>query len=530
MTKHTVTLIPGDGIGLETTASMRRVVEAAGVDIVWEVADAGAAVMERTGGSPLPEETIESVRRNKVAIKGPITTPVGTGFRSVNVALRKTLDLYACVRPVLSIPGAGGRYENVDLVVVRENTEDLYAGIEFPKDSEGAQRLIEFCEEQGTGTIRPDSGISIKPISVTATERIVRYAFEYALAHGRRKVTAVHKANIMKHSDGEVADAGAAVMERTGGSPLPEETIESVRRNKVAIKGPITTPVGTGFRSVNVALRKTLDLYACVRPVLSIPGAGGRYENVDLVVVRENTEDLYAGIEFPKDSEGAQRLIEFCEEQGTGTIRPDSGISIKPISVTATERIVRYAFEYALAHGRRKVTAVHKANIMKHSDGLFLQVARNVAEEYAGRVDFDDRIVDAFCMNVVIDPSQFDVIVFPNLYGDIASDLCAGLVGGLGIAPGANIGEDYAIFEAVHGSAPDIAGKDLCNPTAEILSAAMMLDYLGEDDAAQRIREAVRKVYAEGRFITGDIRKATGSDEPACSCTEFTDALVAALS
>ena len=328
----------------------------------------------------------------------------------------------------------------------------------------------------------------------------------------------------------EVADAGAAVMERTGGSPLPEETIESVRRNKVAIKGPITTPVGTGFRSVNVALRKTLDLYACVRPVLSIPGAGGRYENVDLVVVRENTEDLYAGIEFPKDSEGAQRLIEFCEEQGTGTIRPDSGISIKPISVTATERIVRYAFEYALAHGRRKVTAVHKANIMKHSDGLFLQVARNVAEEYAGRVDFDDRIVDAFCMNVVIDPSQFDVIVFPNLYGDIASDLCAGLVGGLGIAPGANIGEGYAIFEAVHGSAPDIAGKDLCNPTAEILSAAMMLDYLGEDDAAQRIREAVRKVYAEGHFITGDIRKATGSDEPACSCTEFTDALVAALS
>lgn len=328
----------------------------------------------------------------------------------------------------------------------------------------------------------------------------------------------------------EVADAGAAVMERTGGSPLPEETLESVRRNKVAIKGPITTPVGTGFRSVNVALRKTLDLYACVRPVLSIPGAGGRYEDVDLVVIRENTEDLYAGIEFPKDSDGARGLISFCEEQGAGHIRPDSGISIKPISVTATERIVRYAFEYALAHGRHKVTAVHKANIMKHSDGLFLQVARDVAAEYAGRIDFDDRIVDAFCMNVVIDPAQFDVIVFPNLYGDIASDLCAGLVGGLGIAPGANIGKDYAIFEAVHGSAPDIAGKDLCNPTAEILSAAMMLDYLGEDDAARRIREAVRKVYAEGRFITGDIRKATRSSAPACSCTEFTDALVAALS
>lgn len=328
----------------------------------------------------------------------------------------------------------------------------------------------------------------------------------------------------------EVAPAGAAVMEETGGSPLPESTVEAVRRTKVAIKGPITTPVGTGFRSVNVALRKTLDLYACVRPVISIPGAGGRYENVDLVVIRENTEDLYAGIEFPKDSEGARELIEFCARQNAGSIRPDSGISIKPISVFATERIVRYAFEYALAHGRRKVTAVHKANIMKHSDGLFLDVARTVASEYEGRIDFDDRIVDAFCMNVVVDPSQFDVIVFPNLYGDIASDLCAGLVGGLGIAPGANIGDDFAVFEAVHGSAPDIAGKNLCNPTAEILSAAMMLDYLGEPEAAQRIRDAVRRVYAEGRFITGDIRKATGSAEPACSCTEFTDALIAALS
>lgn len=328
----------------------------------------------------------------------------------------------------------------------------------------------------------------------------------------------------------EVAPAGAVVMEETGGSPLPESTVEAVRRTKVAIKGPITTPVGTGFRSVNVALRKTLDLYACVRPVISIPGAGGRYENVDLVVIRENTEDLYAGIEFPKDSEGARELIEFCARQNAGSIRPDSGISIKPISVFATERIVRYAFEYALAHGRRKVTAVHKANIMKHSDGLFLDVARTVASEYEGRIDFDDRIVDAFCMNVVVDPSQFDVIVFPNLYGDIASDLCAGLVGGLGIAPGANIGDDFAVFEAVHGSAPDIAGKNLCNPTAEILSAAMMLDYLGEPDAALRIRDAVRKVYAEGRFITGDIRKATGSVEPACSCTEFTDALIAALS
>lgn len=326
----------------------------------------------------------------------------------------------------------------------------------------------------------------------------------------------------------EVAQAGAACIEEFG-TPLPESTIEAVKRNKVAIKGPITTPVGTGFRSVNVALRKTLDLYVCLRPVLSIPGAGGRYEDMDLVIVRENSEDLYAGIEFEEGTEAAERLIRFCADEGAGVIRPDSGISIKPISVTATRNIVRYAFEYALAQGRKKVTAAHKANIMKYSDGLFLRVAREVAQEYEGRVAFDERIVDAFCMNLVMDPSQFDVVVFPNLYGDIASDLAAGMAGGLGIAPGANIGKDYAVFEAVHGSAPDIAGQDKANPTAEILSAAMMLDHLGEQEAAARIRAAVRKVYAEGVYLTGDIRRATGVDAPAASCTEFTDSLVKAL-
>ncbi len=325
----------------------------------------------------------------------------------------------------------------------------------------------------------------------------------------------------------EVAEAGAHMMESCG-TPLPESTIEAVRRNKVAIKGPITTPVGIGFRSVNVALRKTLNLNVCLRPVISIPGAGGRYQDVDLVIVRENSEDLYAGIEFEEGSKEAADLIDFCAEKGAGTIRPDSGISIKPISITASENIVRYAFEYAKKHGRSKVTAAHKANIMKHSDGLFLATARKVAEEYKD-IEFNDNIIDAFCMNLVMDPSQFDVIVFPNLYGDIASDLCAGLVGGLGIAPGANIGPDYAIFEAVHGSAPDIAGKDVCNPTAEILSAAMMLDHLGELDTAQRIRDAVRKVYADGKLLTADIRKATGSAEPGCSCTEFTDELVRVL-
>ncbi len=326
----------------------------------------------------------------------------------------------------------------------------------------------------------------------------------------------------------EVAEAGAHLMDKYG-TPLPQSTLEAVRRNKVAIKGPVTTPVGTGFRSVNVALRQMFNLNVCLRPVVSIPGAGGRYTDVDLVIVRENTEDLYAGIEFEQGSGAAADLIKFCAEKGAGTIRSDSGISIKPISIAGSQNIVRYAFEYALKHGRKKVTAVHKANIMKHSDGLFLREARGVAKEFEGRVDFNDNIVDAFCMNLVIDPTQFDVIVFPNLYGDIASDLCAGLVGGLGIAPGANIGPEYAIFEAVHGSAPDIAGKDICNPTAEILSAAMMLDHLGELDLAQKIRKAVYRVYAEGKVITADIRKATHCDKPAATCTEFTNELIRIL-
>ncbi|MDO4182336.1 MAG: isocitrate/isopropylmalate dehydrogenase family protein [Coriobacteriia bacterium] len=326
----------------------------------------------------------------------------------------------------------------------------------------------------------------------------------------------------------DVAQAGAACIEQYG-TPLPDPTIEAVKRNKVAIKGPITTPVGSGFRSVNVALRKMFNLYVCLRPVISIPGAGGRYEDVDIVIVRENSEDLYAGIEFEQGSEAAGRLIDFCEAEGAGTIRPDSGISIKPISVTASQDIVRYAFDYAVKHGRKKVTACHKANIMKYSDGLFLRTAREVAQEYAGKVEFNDNIIDAFCMNLVTDPSWFDVIVFPNLYGDIASDLSAGLCGGLGIAPGANIGKEYAIFEAVHGSAPDIAGQDLANPTAEILSAAMMLDHLGELESAEAIRQAVRNVYAKGETLTNDIRRTTRSEKPGCSCTEFTNALVAEI-
>lgn len=327
--------------------------------------------------------------------------------------------------------------------------------------------------------------------------------------------------------DWVIAKAGAAVIEEHG-TPLPEDTIEAIKEYKVAIKGPVTTPVGTGFRSVNVALRKTLDLYVNLRPVISIPGAGGRYDDVDLVVVRENTEDLYAGIEFEEGTEEAHELIAFIDKMGKGSIRQDSGISIKPISVTATRNIVEFAFDYAEKQGHNKVTAVHKANIMKHSDGLFLREAREVAARHP-KMAFDDKIVDAFCMNMVMDPSQFDVIVFPNLYGDIASDLAAGLVGGLGIAPGANIGREYAVFEAVHGSAPDIAGKNLANPTAEILSAAMMLDHLGERDAAERIRAAIRSVYAKGEYLTGDIRRAEGKAKQPASCTEFTSAVVLEL-
>ena len=271
------------------------------------------------------------------------------------------------------------------------------------------------------------------------------------------------------------------------------------------------------------------NLNVCLRPVVSIPGAGGRYDDVDLVIVRENSEDLYAGIEFEEGTEAAANLIQFCKDQEAGTIREDSGISIKPISKTASDAIVRYAFDYAVKHGRKKVTAAHKANIMKYSDGLFLATSREVAKDYEGQVEFNDNIIDAFCMNMVMDPSRYDVIVFPNLYGDIASDLCAGLVGGLGLAPGANIGPEYAIFEAVHGSAPDIAGQNICNPTAEIMSAAMMLDHLGELEAAAKIRAAVQLVYSEGKVLTGDIRRIGNSDVPAATCTEFTDAVVEAL-
>lgn len=327
----------------------------------------------------------------------------------------------------------------------------------------------------------------------------------------------------------EIAEAGAHLME-TEGTPLPQSTIDSIRKNKVAIKGPVTTPVGSGFRSVNVALRKALDLYVNLRPAFSIEGTGARYQDVDVVLVRENTEDLYAGIEFKEGSAGALGLIDYCEQQGAGVIRRDSGISIKPISITASERIVRWAFEYALANDRKKVTAVHKANILKYSDGLFLRISREVAAEYEGRIEFEDRIVDATCMGMVLHPEDFDVLVLPNLYGDIVSDLCAGLVGGLGIAPGANIGDGIALFEPVHGSAPRHAGFNRANPTAEMLSAVLMLRHLDECEAADRMLQAIRGVLAEGKDVTYDIKRTiTGSVQGSVGTSQYADALIARL-
>ncbi|MCS6960556.1 MAG: isocitrate/isopropylmalate dehydrogenase family protein [Pseudanabaenaceae cyanobacterium SKYGB_i_bin29] len=303
--------------------------------------------------------------------------------------------------------------------------------------------------------------------------------------------------------DWTIVDAGVDVMEQYG-TPLPDHVLESIRRTKVAIKGPITTPVGSGFRSVNVAIRKELDLYANLRPARSMVGVKSPFTNIDLVVVRENTEDLYAGIEFQQGTEENDKARDFLSTLSGKKIREDSAIGVKPISIFGSRRIVRFAFEYAKKNGRRKVTAVHKANIMKFTDGLFLEVAREVAQNYP-EIEFEDRIVDNMCMQLMQKPELYDVLVLPNLYGDIISDLTAGMVGGLGVAPGANIGDEYAVFEAIHGSAPKYAGQDKVNPTALILSACLMLRYLGEETAASRVQKAVETVIAEGKHVTYDL-------------------------
>ncbi|MEQ9093225.1 MAG: isocitrate/isopropylmalate family dehydrogenase, partial [Miltoncostaeaceae bacterium] len=306
--------------------------------------------------------------------------------------------------------------------------------------------------------------------------------------------------------------------------------LDSIRDTKVAIKGPITTPVGHGFRSVNVALRKALDLFACVRPCKSYPGVRSKYDDVDIVIVRENTEDLYAGIEFEKDTPGNQALTEKIIEldpSAAGTIKPHAGISVKPISVEGTDRVVRYAFEYARENGRKKVTAVHKANIMKYTDGLWLAVATEVAKDFPD-IEFEERIVDNMCMQLVQKPELYDVIVLPNLYGDILSDLGAGLVGGLGVAPGANIGTEAALFEPTHGSAPKYAGQNKVNPLAMMLSGVMMLRYLKEIDAADRMENAIAELIAEGESVTYDM-KPHRDDPTAVGTSGVADALIEKL-
>jgi len=343
----------------------------------------------------------------------------------------------------------------------------------------------------------------------------------------------------------EIAEAARRVIEATGvpirwdiqsagedafkkeGTPLPGRVIESIRNNRVALKGPVTTPVGTGFRSVNVALRQALDLYCCLRPCKSFRGARTKYENIDLIIVRENTEDLYAGIEFEKGREETRQLIDFVRLKTGKGIRPDSGISIKPISVYGTERIFRYAFEYARKNNRRRITAVHKANIMKYSDGLFLEVAREVATRYPD-IEFEDRIIDNMCMQLVQKPELYDVLVLPNLYGDIVSDLAAGLIGGLGLAPGANIGDDTAVFEPTHGSAPKYRGLNKVNPIAMILSGVMMLRHIGETAAADRLERAVASVIEEGRYVTYDM-KPTPDDPTSATTSRVADAIIEKL-
>ena len=327
--------------------------------------------------------------------------------------------------------------------------------------------------------------------------------------------------------DWHEVDAGIDVMEQKG-TPMPDDVLASIRETKTCIKAPITTPVGTGFRSVNVALRKEFDLYACVRPCKSYPGVRSRYANIDLVIFRENTEDLYAGIEFEQGRPQTKDLIAKISELTGARIRPDSGISIKPISITGTERIVKAAFEYAKAHGRKKVTAVHKSNIMKFSDGLFLATARKVAERYPS-IAFDDRIVDNMCMQLVQKPEDYDVLVLPNLYGDVLSDLCAGLIGGLGIAPGMNLGDaGIAIFEATHGSAPKYKGQNKVNPTAMLLSGVLMLEHLGEIESSRRLEKAIAKVIREGRYVTYDM-KTDRNDPTSVGTREMGQAIVRAM-
>src|SRR5437868_4921764 len=324
----------------------------------------------------------------------------------------------------------------------------------------------------------------------------------------------------------EIHQAGLEMLEQHG-TVLPDEVIESIKRTGVALKGPITTPVGKGFRSANAGLRKKLDLYANLRPAKTYQGLRSRYDNIDMIIVRENTEDLYAGVEFQRGTSAQQEIIDTIARTIGNRLDSDSAISIKFISVMATRRIVKFAFEYARANGCRKVTTVHKANIMKLSDGLFLSTAQDVAKEYPD-IQFEDRIVDNMCMQLVQKPEMYDMLVLPNLYGDIISDLSAGLIGGLGVAPGANIGSQYAIFEPVHGSAPKYAGQNKVNPMAMMFSGVMMLRHLDERDAAHRLEKALMQIIAQGKYVTYDL-KPRPDDATAVGTSQVADAIIERL-
>ena len=360
-------------------------------------------------------------------------------------------------------------------------------------------------------------------------------------------MTTPHKVTLIP-GDGigpEVTKAAKRVLEATGvkfrweltiigdsaqdmfGTPLPDYVIESIKRNKVALKGPVTTPIGIGFRSVNVALRKMLDLYVCLRPCKTYPGVPTTYQGVDIVVVRENTEDLYCGIEFAKGTPEATRFIDFIFDTTEEKVRKDAGFSIKMISEMGARRVIKFAFEYARANNRKKVVAAHKANILKFSDGLFLAVARDLAKDYPD-IEFEDVVIDTLCMRLVRNPQQFDVIVLPNLYGDFISELCAGLIGGLGVAPGANLGDDIAVFEPTHGSAPKYAGLNKVNPMAMMLSGAMMLRHLGEKKAADKVEKAVAAVIAEGKNVTYDL-KPNPSNGKAVGTSQVAEAIIEKL-
>jgi isocitrate dehydrogenase (NAD+) len=322
-------------------------------------------------------------------------------------------------------------------------------------------------------------------------------------------------------------DAGADVYEAEG-TPLPDRVLESIKERGLAIKGPITTHVGSGFRSINVALRKELDLYACLRPCKSYEGVRTRFPETDIVIVRENHEDLYAGVEYELGDPKTEQLRQFIADTEGTVLREDIGVSIKPISIFGTQRIVREAFEYAKAYGRSKVTLAHKANIMKHTDGLFLRVGREVAEKEYPDIEFEDRIIDNLCNQLVSRPEEYDVVVLPNLYGDIVSDLGAGMIGGLGLAPGANVGDDFAVFEAVHGSAPKYKGQNRVNPMALMLSGVMLLRHIDELDAAERLETAIADVIREGESVTYDM-KPSRDDPTAVGTSNVADAIIAKM-